>query len=172
MKRIISILVLIAIVTLSCKKDDPTEPVIVDDYTVTVDGNELNNGDVWEASGANVDGNMILLLTNTSSNSIGFKMKIISIEGDIIGQNIEFCIETCYTADNIETRGEGAAYPSGESFYSLQAGQNSGSLVHIKNGDSRNESYSFLIKLYQTDENGVELVSKKSVQFTYKYVKA
>ena len=165
--KYIVVFILVAIVTLSCKKDD-VEEILTDDYTVTVDGDELKDGDIWETSSSGSDGNMVLLLSNTSSNQINFKMKIISIDGVIIGQDISFCIGDCYTSENLI---EGGVYPIQEAVYSLQTEGNSGGLVHIENSDVRNESYSLVVKLYQTDDNGVELTSKKSVQFTYKYVK-
>jgi len=170
MKKIkITFLFIIAIVLLSsCKDDEVEEPIVeADNYTVIVDGAELANNSEKVYSAIGAEGNMDLSIKNVSSATINLKMKVVSINGNYSGveDSMNFCIGNCYTLVV-----EGNSYPLDE-IYSLEAGQTSQQdAIHIQNLDDRSGDLAFKIKLYQVDSSGNELTSKKSVNFTYKYI--
>ena len=107
---------------------------------------------------------MLLSIKNISSEKIGFNIKVISIDG-VDGSNIQLCMGSCFPSISA-----GSVYPNGTAYF-LESGVTSQpGETHIKNEDNRSESFECVLRLYQVDENGSELTSEKSVQFTYKYV--
>jgi len=155
----------------SCKKDDPSEDNnnASDDYTVSVAGTELiNNDERVYNSIDDVDGNMVLDIKNISNSIINLQVKVVSIEGTD-GADLELCLGECYYGVEV-----GKTYPFADgsvAFYSLNPGESSmQGAAHVLNKDDRNDEIVYGLKLYQVDDNGNELTSKKSVNFKYKYV--
>ena len=168
-KYIIMLMMMVSVLS-SCKKDDVDEgSEVSNDYTVKVSGTELTNHSERVYTGVGSDlGNMDLLIKNTSSSTIRFRIKVISISNNYAGavNDISLCLGgQCYGI--IE---ENISYPKNDGFYSLNAGQTSmTNAVHFQHNEDAHGSMTFEFKLYQVDENGGELTSKKSVQFKYKY---
>ena len=164
------ILVILASASFSCKKDDVEEVTATDDYTVTVNGNKLKDGDVLETSSVGDEGNMKFAFTNTSSSKIFLRMKIKTITGNPSPEVYQFCFGTCYAFVN-----ESVSYPSYSDIYSVFSldpnESTDSSLNHIECIEIRSEDFSFDVKLFQCDEQGVELPSKKEINFTFSFVK-
>ena len=172
MKNIKNILLFISVllVLTSCKKDDPSEETSdSDDYTVTVAGTELVNNDVRVYNSINdEDGNMVLDIKNISNSVINLQIKVVSIEGTD-GADLELCLGECYFGVEV-----GKTYPFADgsvAFYSLNSQESSTQgAAHVLNKYDRSDELVYELRLYQVDENGNELTSKKAVSFKYKYV--
>jgi len=166
LKFLMILLVVIGFTTTftSCGGDDsPSEQQETDQYTVTVDGVELTDGETWVTTAAGEEGNMKLSIKNISDEVIYLRNKVTSLQATSL-EEIELCIGSCYTGI-----AENAVYPT-DVPYSLQPGETSpDGAVHVKNNDNRNGDVIIGLKLYQTDEQGNELTNKKSVSYTYKY---
>ncbi len=157
------IFAIIAIVSLSCKKDDVEEVTETDDYTVTYDGSELTEGQevVFNVVGDET-GQISLSVKNISNSEIFLKSEIISVAGNYASETFGVCMGDCAYALSVP-------YVSGT--YSLGANQTSGATdIKFFNTNDRSGNLTFNLRLFQVDENGAELTSEKAVNFTYKYV--
>ncbi len=163
------VIVLFSVLSLmSCKKDDPEEASELNDYSVTVSGTELVNNTERIYTDVGEIANMDLLIKNNSTSDINLKINVVSVEGNYDTVNsisIVLCLgEQCYNGININT-----SYPL-NGYYSLGAGETSTiNAVHFQNNDSSKGPLTFEFKLYQVDSDGEEIVSKKSLQFKYRY---
>lgn len=156
------IFAIIAIISLSCKKDDVEEVTETDDYTVTYDGSELTEGQEVVFNVVDETGQISLSVKNISNSEIFLKSEIISVAGNYASETFGVCMGDCAYALSVP-------YVSGT--YSLGANQTSGATdIKFFNTDDRSGNLTFNLRLFQVDENGAELTSEKAVNFTYKYV--
>ncbi len=165
MKKIIYLVTLVVISSLiltSCKSDDP-DPVVeeVVPFTLKIDEEEVVENTIlvktYNVVGA--DGELGFNITNNTNAAIDLKITVVSVEGN--GDGMQLCFKTCSANINVDDT----------EIKTIEAGHTTTNVeTHIFNGQVGNRDFSCTIKINQVDGNGSDIVSGKSVSFTYKYV--
>jgi len=125
-------------------------------------GAEIPNGSVIAFNTSNSPSAQLNFhITNTSSNPIDVKIKLVSTN-NATGNNFQLCYgEFCF--DNIVV---GMAYPDYE--FIIQPGQNNGNFDYFVNNNPNNgQPQEYFFEIYAVDPSGFPIGDIKT--FTYKY---
>ena len=160
MKKIGIILLAMLFVMGKCKKETPQDDSSQAHFKVKLeDGTIVSNNQEFTYNTTDATANLVLLIQNTTSNTIKLKTQLTDVTGTD-GNQMEFCFGNCYMGMRPLTE-----YPENADFTVAGNSTTQPDAVHYHNHDSNACTYT--IKIYEVDGDGNQVGDA----LTFKYIK-
>jgi len=148
MKKIsLLLLVLPFLMFTKCKKDEPATPETQAHFKVTdINGVEIDNNHEFHFQLSDADRNLVLLIENTSDQTIHMKTRLVAVTGTD-GSQMEFCFGNCYMGMELNK-----IYPEQTSLDVSGNSTTPRDAIHYANHTTAPASYT--IEIFEVDGDG------------------